>query len=471
MSVSSAAASPHDEECDCLFLPHTHQAATITNCSTIPSNGRQPDRSPELGTRQIPIQHIQHLRMPNTASDGGPPLELHFDPEAKLIAVHKPIPVPLHWQQEVKESLDRDVNLGVLEGVPVGEPVTWCHRMVTARKKNSKPRRTVDKQVLNKHAVCETHHTQSPFHQATLVPAGTKKTITDAWNGYHSVPIREEDRHLSTFITPWGRYRYKTCPQGYAASQDGYTRRFDEIVNDFPNKTNCIDDTCLWADTLEENFFQTRRWLDICGRHGIVQSPDMYLFGSDTVEFAGFVITPTDIQPSDKHIRAIRDFPTPQNITDIRSWFGLINQVSYCDSLRNDMAPFREHLKPSSTFYWDDQLQQVFEQSKAAILDKITDGVRIFDSNCVTCLATDWSKKGIGFWILQKYCICEVITPVCCSTGWKIVFAGSRGSISCGLWTGVRASLRTRLRQLSSSYRPPAATRCPQQPTPRRYQE
>ena len=143
------------------------------------------------------------------------------------------------------------------------------------------------------------------------------------------------------------------------------------------------------------------------------------------MEFAGFVITPTDIQPNDKHIRTIRDFPTSQIITDIGSWFGLINQVSYCDSLRNDMALFREHLKPSSTFYWDDQLQQVFEQSKAAILDKITEGVRIFDSKRVTCLATDWSEKGIGFWLLRKYCTSEVITPVCCSTGWKIVFAGS----------------------------------------------
>ena len=175
----------------------------------------------------------------------GPPLELHVDPTAKPVAVHKPIPVPLHWQHEVKASIDRDVKLGVLEAVPVGEPVTWCHRMVTARKKNGKPRRTVDMQVLNKHAVRETHHTQSPFHQATLVPSHTKKTVTDAWNGYHSVPIREEDRHLTTFITPWGRYRYKTCPQGYAASQDGYTRRFDEIVNEFPNKTKCIDDACL----------------------------------------------------------------------------------------------------------------------------------------------------------------------------------------------------------------------------------
>ena len=185
------------------------------------------------------------------------------------------------------------------------------------------------------HAVRETHHTQSPYHQATLVPSGTTKTITDAWNGCHSVPIREEDRHLTNFITPWGRYRYKTCPQGYASSQDGYTRKFDEMVNDFPNRTKCIKDTCLWADTLEESFFQTCRWLDVGGRLGIVQNPKNIVFGSDAVEVAGFVITPTVIS----------------------------------------LAPFRELLKPSSTFYWDDQLQQVFEQSKAAILNKITEGV------------------------------------------------------------------------------------------------
>ena len=47
----------------------------------------------------------------------GPPLELHVDPEAKPIAIHKPIPVPLHWQQEVKASIDGYVKLGVLEAV------------------------------------------------------------------------------------------------------------------------------------------------------------------------------------------------------------------------------------------------------------------------------------------------------------------------------------------------------------------
>ncbi|KAK3715193.1 hypothetical protein RRG08_040042 [Elysia crispata] len=129
-----------------------------------------------------------------------PPLELMIDPTANPVAYHTPIPVPLYWQQEVKAGLDQDVRLGVLEPVPIGEPVTWCHCMVICAKKNGKPRRTVDFQPLNAQAKRETHHTRSLFHQARSVPHGKKKTVLDAWNGYHSVPFVQ-------------RYRYKTTPK------------------------------------------------------------------------------------------------------------------------------------------------------------------------------------------------------------------------------------------------------------------
>ena len=86
-----------------------------------------------------------------------------------------PSPVPLHWQDEVKAGLNRDVRLGVLEPVPIGEPVTWYHRKVICAKKKGSLRRTNDFQPLNLHATRETHHTQSPFHQARAVPQGKKK--------------------------------------------------------------------------------------------------------------------------------------------------------------------------------------------------------------------------------------------------------------------------------------------------------
>lgn len=180
----------------------------------------------------------------------GPPMKLMVDPQAEPVAHHNPIPVPIHWREAAKAGLDQDVSMGVIE------PVTWCHRMVVCAKKNGEPRRTVDLQPLNAHALRETHHTPSPFHQARSVPNGKVKTVLDAWNGYHSVSIREEDRHLTTFITPWERYRYRTAPQGYIASGDGYTRRYDELVADIPNKTKCIDDVLLWSDTIEDSFNQ-----------------------------------------------------------------------------------------------------------------------------------------------------------------------------------------------------------------------
>ena len=278
----------------------------------------------------------------------GPPMRLMVDPDAEPVAHHTPIPVPLHWQEAVKAGLDQDVALGVLEPVPVGEPVTWCHRMVVCPKKNGQPRRTVDFQSLNLHATRETHHTQSPFHQARSVPHNKKKTVFDCWNGYHSVPLHKADRHLTTFITPWGRYRYNTAPQGYIASGDGYSRRFDEIISHIPDKTKCIDDTLLWADDITSSFHQAVNWLDICGRHGITLNPDKFTFAADTVEFAGFEITPDSVRPCAKYLDAIRHFPTPSSITDMRSWFGLVNQVSYAFSATERMLPFRESLKPGT---------------------------------------------------------------------------------------------------------------------------
>ncbi len=130
----------------------------------------------------------------------GPPLSLSINPTATPKSFHTPIPVPVHWQDKVKASLDRDVRQGVLEKVPLGTPVTWCHRMVICTKKNGSLRRTINFQPLNRHATRETHHCQSHFHQARAVPRQTKKTVFDAWNGYLRSPWQKKtatSQHLS----------------------------------------------------------------------------------------------------------------------------------------------------------------------------------------------------------------------------------------------------------------------------------
>ena len=114
----------------------------------------------------------------------GDPMKFHFKDDYEPHAVHTPIPIPHHWEDTVKEDIDRDVRLGILEKVPEGTPVEWCARMVVQPKKDGTPRRTVDLQELKKATRRETHYTPTPFSIVSTTPANTYKTVLDAWNGF-----------------------------------------------------------------------------------------------------------------------------------------------------------------------------------------------------------------------------------------------------------------------------------------------
>ena len=166
--------------------------------------------------------------------------------------------------------------------------------------------------------------------------------------------------------------------------------------------------------------------LDLMGKNGIVLNPEKFQFSQRQVDFAGFRIKETEIEPLPKYLDAIRNFPTPISITDIRSWFGLVNQVSHHTQLRDTLEPFRQFLSPKVKFYWDELLDARFRKSKTLILEAIKDGVNMFDPTRKTCLRCDWSKLGISFYLCQKHCTCISDYPDCCVDGWRITLCGSR---------------------------------------------
>ena len=242
---------------------------------------------------------------------------------------YTPIPVAFHWKKQVKADLDRDVRLGIIERVPQGEICEWCSRMVVTPKTNGKPRRTIDFQELNNATLREVHHTPSPINLVAQILAGKKKTVLDAWNGYHSLMLDPESRDLTTFNTEWGRYRYLRGPQGFHGTGDAYTRRFDDITSGEERYLRCIDDGLLYDDTIEQSFWHTYDHIKLCADNGIVFNPDKFKFARDEVEFAGFEVTREGYRPAAHIISGIRDFPTPQNVTDVKSWFGLVQHVAF----------------------------------------------------------------------------------------------------------------------------------------------
>ena len=191
-------------------------------------------------------------------------------------------------------------------------------------------------------------------------------------------------------------------------------------------KERCIDDTIFYDQDLAEPWWRTIEFLILVGRAGVVLNPDKFQFAHRTVDFAGFRISESVVEPITKYLRAIREFPTQSNITDIQSWVGLVNQVSNYAQLRDMMAPFKPFLSLKRKFEWLDELDKAFTASKSAIADAICCSVEIFNPTRRTCLRPDWSTKDIGYFLLQKHCACPSGIPVCCQSGWRVTLAGSR---------------------------------------------
>ena len=174
--------------------------------------------------------------------------------DAVPVAVYRPSTIPAHWQEQVCADIERDIELGVLERVPQNTPVTWCSRMHVVAKKSGEPRRTVDLRPVNAASKRMTHYVEPPYSQARAVPPGTFCFTSDAWNGYHSVPLDPRDRHVTTFITPWGRLRYTGGPQGHVVTGDAFNQWYDMVIRDLPRKRKCVDDVCGWVETLVQLF-------------------------------------------------------------------------------------------------------------------------------------------------------------------------------------------------------------------------
>ena len=121
---------------------------------------------------------------------------------------------------------------------------------------------------------------------------------------------------------------------------------------DFEQMERCVDDTVYWDIELERHWWRCIDFLELTGNNGVSLNPHKFQCCKKEVDFAGFRVTESTVKPLPKFIKGIKNFPTPKNITDVRAWFGLTNQVAHYAQLRDLVASMRPLLKNSAKFEW-----------------------------------------------------------------------------------------------------------------------
>ena len=73
----------------------------------------------------------------------------------------------------------------------------------------------------------------------------------------------------------------------------------------------------------------THAFLKTCVQKGITLNPDKFKFCRREVEFVGYHIGWEAYYPTEEKLAALSNFSMPEKptITDIRRWFGFVNQL------------------------------------------------------------------------------------------------------------------------------------------------
>ena len=97
-------------------------------------------------------------------------------------------------------------------------------------KPNGQVRSVVDLVQLNKFVDRPTHPFPAPKDIIASIPKGSKCfAVFDAANGYWQIPLEEESRPYTCFMTEWGRFQYKRAPMGLVSSGDEFCARTDSL--------------------------------------------------------------------------------------------------------------------------------------------------------------------------------------------------------------------------------------------------
>lgn len=178
----------------------------------------------------------------------------------------------------------------------------------------------------------------------------------DAKMGYFQIKIAEEDQDLTCFITPWGRYKFRRAVMGLVSSGDEYNRRGDQALGDIPNTIKVVDDILVYDSTYSAHPDHVIQVVQRCDQHDITLNPDKFVFGEAGVDYCSYMITGLGYTTDSRKVKAFSDFPRLVNITDLRSFMGLTNQLgAFSSAVAEAAQSLRDLLRPRNEWNWTTQ--------------------------------------------------------------------------------------------------------------------
>ena len=315
------------------------------------------------------------------------------------VATARNIAIPL--LKPVEKALEDMVKNGIIE--KIRHPTDWVSAMVPVIKKGSKDIRIcVDYKHLNQNLIREKFSIPTFEELSAKLSNATTFSKLDASSGFYQIPIHEESRDYTTFITPNGRYRFLRLPMGVNIAPEIYQRKMTEMLDDLDGVICYMDDIVVSGKSPEEHDKNLKTVLDRIISSGLKLNKDKCQFNKNQINFLGHVIGSQGIEIDPSKVEAIQSLHPPSNIHELRRILGLFNYVQKFVPKAQELAsPMNELLRKNTSWHWDSKQQESFDELKKVVSN--TSALAYYDPNLETTLSVDASSYGLGGVLLQRH--------------------------------------------------------------------
>ena len=306
------------------------------------------------------------------------------------------VPIPL--MSKVKTELERMVREGIIE--VINKPTDWCAPMVPVLKPSGDVRICIDLKKLN--ACVKREHYPLPTVDDTLAKlrGSTVFTTLDTTSGFWQIPLEEESAELTTFITPFGRYKFKRLPFGITSAPELFQRRLQELLSAIPNCAVFIDDIIVFGNTISNHdaaLVQVQARLQSAG---LTLNPNKCHYRQSSLKYLGHQISAKGVGPDPDKLKAISQLKSPSDADELRRALGLFNFLSkFLPALATVAAPLRDLLRKGVPWVWTSSHDKAFCELKQLAAEAPC--LSYFDPLIPTVITADASGFGLGGALLQ----------------------------------------------------------------------
>lgn len=206
---------------------------------------------------------------------------------------------------------------------------------------------------------------------------------------------------MTTFNTPFGRYRFLRLPFGLKSAQDVFQKRIDETFHGIAGIEIVADDILIFSKTHEEHNTTLRKLFERARKSGVKFNMEKSSFRMNEVRFYGHHISKDGLKADPSKIAAITNMKPPTSKSELQTLMGMVNFLSrYAPNLADVAVPLRELLKKNAQFQWNESYQKVYDQiiellCKAPVLT-------YFNNTKDITIQCDASQKAVGACLMQN---------------------------------------------------------------------